>query len=208
MTQHYDLVVIGSGTAASVAATRCREAGWRVAVIDHLPFGGTCALRGCDPKKVLVGVAEAVDSARRMCGKGVAGDEPHIDWGALIKFKRSFTEPVPARKEKSFAESGIDAFHGRARFIGPSTVVVDGAELEGRFRRPSTCQEVSSAHRQSGSSCGHANERGDSKICNSSKTVPKFPTRCSKPTRKDKWYFSAEPASRTPPVCQGSRDWH
>jgi glutathione reductase (NADPH) len=133
MAQDYDLVVIGSGTAASVAATRCREAGWRVAVIDHLPFGGTCALRGCDPKKVLVGVAEAVDSARRMCGKGIAGDEPYVDWGALIKFKRSFTEPVPARKEKSFAESGIDAFHGRARFIGPSTVVVDGAELEGRF---------------------------------------------------------------------------
>ncbi|MDQ2917921.1 MAG: FAD-dependent oxidoreductase, partial [Pseudomonadota bacterium] len=57
MTKHYDLVVIGTGTAASGAASRCRSAGWSVAVVDHLPFGGTCALRGCDPKKVLVGAA-------------------------------------------------------------------------------------------------------------------------------------------------------
>jgi glutathione reductase (NADPH) len=48
MGKAYDLVVIGTGTAASVAAAQCRSAGWRVAVIDHLPFGGTCALRGCD----------------------------------------------------------------------------------------------------------------------------------------------------------------
>jgi len=66
MTKKYDLVVIGTGTAAQVAALKCRSAGWRVAVIDHLPFGGTCALRGCDPKKLLVGAAEAIDHTRRM----------------------------------------------------------------------------------------------------------------------------------------------
>lgn len=133
MGKTYDLVVIGTGTAASVAASRCRAAGWRVAVIDHLPFGGTCALRGCDPKKVLVGAAEAIDYVHRMRGKGVAGGEPAIDWGALIRFKRSFTEPVPPMKEGSFAKSGIDAFHGHARFTGPRTVAVEGEELEGRF---------------------------------------------------------------------------
>jgi glutathione reductase (NADPH) len=47
----YDLIVIGTGTAAQVAAPRVRGVGRSVAVIDHLPFGGTCALRGCDPKK-------------------------------------------------------------------------------------------------------------------------------------------------------------
>ncbi len=40
----YDLAIIGSGTAAMVAAMRMRSAGWRVAVVDHKPFGGTCAL--------------------------------------------------------------------------------------------------------------------------------------------------------------------
>ncbi|WP_249357739.1 FAD-dependent oxidoreductase [Caulobacter sp. 3R27C2-B] len=55
----YDLIVIGSGTAAQVAIAKVRAAGWSVAVIDHLPFGGTCALRGCDPKKMLVSGEEA-----------------------------------------------------------------------------------------------------------------------------------------------------
>src|SRR5260370_3813134 len=104
MPRSYDLVVIGTGTAASVAAYRCRDAGWRVAVVDHLPFGGTCALRGCDPKKILVGGAEAVDHTRRMHHKGVTG-EPAIAWHELIRFKRSFTEPVPHAREEGFARS-------------------------------------------------------------------------------------------------------
>lgn len=133
MTKQYDLIAIGTGTGASGAASRCRSAGWSVAVIDHLPFGGTCALRGCDPKKVLVGAAEALDHSRRMRGRGIAGGEPAIAWNELIKFKRTFTEPVPAMKEKSFAKNGIDAYHGRARFRGPRSVEVGGEVLEGRF---------------------------------------------------------------------------
>ncbi len=58
MNDTYDLVAIGSGTAAQSATARVRTAGWRVAVIDHRPFGGTCALRGCDPKKMLIGGTE------------------------------------------------------------------------------------------------------------------------------------------------------
>jgi len=53
MIKKFDVVVIGTGSAASVVAARCRQAGRQVAVIDSKPFGGTCALRGCDPKKVL-----------------------------------------------------------------------------------------------------------------------------------------------------------
>src|SRR5258708_6023292 len=106
----YDLIVIGTGSAGQVAAGRVRKAGRTVAVIDHRPFGGTCALRGCDPKKMLVSGAEAIDMARRMHGRGVAG-ELHIDWKELIAFKRTFTDPVPSRREESFAEQGIDAFH-------------------------------------------------------------------------------------------------
>ena len=133
MTKQYDLVVIGTGTGASSVAARCRAAGWTVAVIDHLPFGGTCALRGCDPKKILVGAVEAIDHVRRMRGHGLAGGEPAIAWSDLMGFKRGFTEPVPAMKENSFAKSGIDAYHGRARFCGPRTVEVGGEVLEGRF---------------------------------------------------------------------------
>lgn len=133
MTKQYDLIAIGTGTGASGVASRCRAAGWSVAVIDYLPFGGTCALRGCDPKKVLVGAAEAIDHCRRMRGKGVAAGETTMAWSDLIKFKRNFTEPVPAMKETSFANNDIDAYHGSASFHGPNSVEVSGEVLEGRF---------------------------------------------------------------------------
>src|SRR5260221_6106622 len=116
-SKSYDLAVIGSGTAAQVASTRVRAAGWSVAVIDHLPFGGTCALRGCDPKKMLISGAEAIDMDRRSRGRGAAG-ELGLSWPELIAFKRTFTDPVPANHEWRYAEHGIAAFHGKARFTG------------------------------------------------------------------------------------------
>jgi glutathione reductase (NADPH) len=131
MNSPYDLLIIGTGTAASVVSSAVREAGWRVAVVDHRPFGGTCALRGCDPKKVLVGAANAADHARRMRGKGLAGDA-RIEWPPLITFKRSFTDPVPGDRAQGYAKKGIDAFSGRARFVTPAAVEVDGRRLEAR----------------------------------------------------------------------------
>ena len=131
MPDTYELVVIGSGTAAQVASARVRKAGWRVAVIDHRPFGGTCALRGCDPKKMLVSGEEAVDTARRMRGHGVEGDL-RIGWPELMAFKRSFTDPVPEKQERRYAEQGIAAFQGLARFTGPDTVAVGGREMKAR----------------------------------------------------------------------------
>lgn len=133
MTKEFDLIVIGTGTAASTVAYKCRSAGWEVAVIDSRPFGGTCALRGCDPKKVLVGVAELIDWNNRMAGNGIISKETRIDWSSLMRFKRTFTEPVPKNREKAFSNAGIVAFHGQARFIDRATIKVDDATLPGRY---------------------------------------------------------------------------
>jgi glutathione reductase (NADPH) len=128
----FDLVIIGTGSAASTIASRCRAAGWTVAVIDSRPFGGTCALRGCDPKKVLVAAAEAMDWTRRMAGRGIAAENARIDWRQLMQFKRTFVADVPRNKEEGFAKQGIDAFHGRARFVGKTALQVDQQVIEGR----------------------------------------------------------------------------
>src|SRR5450631_2197477 len=133
MSKNFDVIVIGTGSAASAVAAPCRKKGWQVAIVDSRPFGGTCALRGCDPKKVLVGAAELIDWTRRMKGKGIQAEKLRIDWPELMRFKRSFTEPVPKRREDGFAKAGIAAFHGRARFVGPTTVQVGEETLEGRF---------------------------------------------------------------------------
>lgn len=129
MPPRFDLAVIGSGTAAQVAAHKVRAAGWEVVVIDHRPFGGTCALRGCDPKKMLIGGAEAIDHARRMRGKGASGGVA-IDWPGLMAFKRSFTDPVPMHQEQRYREQGIETRTGRARFTGPHSLQVGDETLE------------------------------------------------------------------------------
>ncbi len=94
-------------------------------------YGGTCALRGCDPKKVLVGAAELADWNRRMRGRGMTGDA-HISWPELMRFKRTFTDPVPATREQAFAKAGIATYHGPARFVDPDRLSVDGQGLEAR----------------------------------------------------------------------------
>jgi glutathione reductase (NADPH) len=131
--KQFDLIVIGTGAGGSPVAHKCREAGWSVAIVDSRPFGGTCALRGCDPKKVLVGAADVIDWIRRMHGHGVAPQKEEIDWSALMRFKRSFTEPAPESREKDYVKVGIETFHGRARFIERAKLQVGDNVLTGRF---------------------------------------------------------------------------
>ncbi len=127
----FDVVVIGTGASGTGVAQACAARGRRVAIVDRLPYGGTCALRGCDPKKILVGAAELVDWSQRMHGSGIAGTAA-IDWNELMRFKRSFTDPFPAQRESALRESGIATYHGAARFVGPTTVAVESEHLSSR----------------------------------------------------------------------------
>jgi glutathione reductase (NADPH) len=131
MDRQYDLVVVGTGVTSAVAS-RCREAGWSVAVVDRQPFGGTCALRGCVPKKILVSAADAVQGARDLTGKGVPAGPLAIDWPELMRFKRSLVDPTTERTEQGWARMGVEQFHGRARFVGPATLAVGDDRLTGR----------------------------------------------------------------------------
>lgn len=128
MQKSYDIIVIGTGSAAMTAATRLRKAGKSVSVIDFRPYGGTCALRGCDPKKMLISGAEVIDGVHRMATHGVVGDA-HIEWPDLIKFKRSFTDPVPKKHLNLYHEQGIETYNGVARFMGPDVLQVEGDQL-------------------------------------------------------------------------------
>jgi glutathione reductase (NADPH) len=131
MVKRYDLIVIGTGSAGATTAYKCNSGGWKTAIIDSRPFGGTCALRGCDPKKVLVGISEIIDRVQHMKGKGLTG-EIGLSWQELMRFKKTFTDPVPKSREKSLSRAGIDAFHGRATFTGKTKLKVDDEELEAR----------------------------------------------------------------------------
>lgn len=131
MDRQYDLVIVGTGVTSAVAS-RCRGAGWTVAVVDWRPFGGTCALRGCVPKKILVSAAEAVHAARDLADTGVPARQLTIDWASLMRFKRSRIDPTTERTEQSWARIGVEQFHGRARFVSPTTLAVGADRLTGR----------------------------------------------------------------------------
>lgn len=131
--QEFDLVVIGAGTGGTGVARQCAEARWKVAIVDTLPYGGTCALRGCDPKKMMVAVTESVDWADRMTGRGLVRDDTTVNWPDMIAFKRTFTDAMPERVESGLAKSGIVTMHGDARFTGPDVVDIDGSILRAKY---------------------------------------------------------------------------
>lgn len=124
MEHRYDIFVIGVGSAGYILANKCRKAGRKVAVADSRPLGGTCAMRGCQPKKYLVAAAEIAAISRRMSGIGIS-PAAKIKWPDLLESKNSFTDPVPERVEESFAGKGVDVFHGTVRFVSPEEVVLD-----------------------------------------------------------------------------------
>ena len=130
MTRSYDLIVIGAGMAGVSAANKCAAQGWNVAIVDALPYGGTCALRGCDPKKILRRGAEIIDSARMMRGKGIDDADLSITWADLMKHKHGFTDPVPQNMEDSLSENGIDTLRGVARFTDRNSIKIDGILYE------------------------------------------------------------------------------
>ena len=88
MSQTYDLLVIGAGMAGVAAANKCASKGWNVAIVDAQPYGGTCALRRCDPKKILRRGAEIIDGARLMRGKGIDDSALRIVWQDLMGHKQ------------------------------------------------------------------------------------------------------------------------
>jgi glutathione reductase (NADPH) len=128
----YDTVIIGAGNAGFGAAGVLHEAGQRVVMVERDEVGGTCPLRGCVPKKVLVAAAQTLDVIARANEHQIAVGKPELDWPALIARERSFVEGVPAELEASLARRGITLQRGSARFVGPKAVAVGGEILEGR----------------------------------------------------------------------------
>lgn len=125
MTNTYDLIVIGAGMAGAAAANKCASQGWKVAIVDELPYGGTCALRGCDPKKILRRGAEVIESARLMAGKGIDADGLRVNWSDLMEHVRGFTDPVPANMEAELTRNGVETLHGTATFVAERRLAID-----------------------------------------------------------------------------------
>ena len=128
MSRHFDAIVVGSGTSAAYVLQGLLAAGRKVAVVEEGPFGGTCALRGCQPKKYLVANAEAVAQARDLLGRGIA-EAPVPDWKGLQALKAEFLDGRPEAEFEDWREAGATPIRGAARMTGRQELTVEGEVL-------------------------------------------------------------------------------
>ncbi|MEM6822048.1 MAG: NAD(P)/FAD-dependent oxidoreductase [Verrucomicrobiota bacterium] len=124
----FDVIVVGSGTSAYYCATTLNKAGKRVAIVDQRPYGGTCALRGCQPKKYLVANADAVAMAQHLVGNGIQ-EAPRTDWAALQALKNEFLKGHSEEAQEDFEKSGIKTFFAKAVMTGPQMITAGDVTL-------------------------------------------------------------------------------
>ncbi len=123
--KHYDVLVIGSGVAGQTAAEICIKNNLSVAITDNREFGGTCANRGCDSKRILLQFSELVYKSRNLKGLGVS-TLPKLSWKQVQKFKRSFSNPIPPNTEEKLKTLGMSLYHQSPKFVSKNEVEIEG----------------------------------------------------------------------------------
>jgi mercuric reductase len=129
----YDLVVIGSGSAAFAAAIRATEAGARVALMESNVVGGTCVNVGCVPSKAMLAPADAYFRAGHHPFAGIQTSANGFDLGAMVDAKAGLVDQLRAEKYVDLAkEYGFTICHGLAEFVDPQTIECGGERLRAR----------------------------------------------------------------------------
>ncbi len=125
-TYDFDLFTIGAGSGGVAGSRRAASYGARVAICESRRVGGTCVLRGCVPKKLLVygsHFAEELEDAR---GFGWTIGEHHVDWAKLIETKNRELDRLNGIYIRMLRDAGTHLIEGRAKLIDPHTVEVNG----------------------------------------------------------------------------------
>ncbi|MBF0333594.1 MAG: glutathione-disulfide reductase [Alphaproteobacteria bacterium] len=125
----YDLVTIGAGSGGVRASRLAAGYGARVAVIEESRVGGTCVIRGCVPKKLLVYGAHFAEDFADASGYGWTVGQAQFDWGRLIDNKDAEIDRLESVYGRILREAGCEVIDGRARLADPHTVEVNGRVL-------------------------------------------------------------------------------
>ncbi|CAN5873274.1 FAD-dependent oxidoreductase [soil metagenome] len=133
--QHWDLVVIGGGTAGIVGARTAASFGARVLLVESHRTGGDCLWTGCVPSKSLLAAAHRAASARTADRLGVHVGDVRVDFGAVMKHVRSAIAIIePTDSAATLEQAGVSVLRGRARLaggVGASGRVGADVEVEG-----------------------------------------------------------------------------
>jgi pyruvate/2-oxoglutarate dehydrogenase complex dihydrolipoamide dehydrogenase (E3) component len=120
----YDLVIIGSGTGAKLAAWTFGSRGQRVAVVERKYVGGSCPNIACLPSKNVIHSAQVASYVRRSEEFGVARDGFRVDMSAVRDRKRKMVAGLVETHLEEYRKSGAELIMGTGRFVGPRTVEV------------------------------------------------------------------------------------
>ena len=133
MENHFDLLILGSGSTAFAAALRAAELGKTAAMTEMRTLGGTCVNRGCLPSKNLIEAARIVWESSHPRYKGLKPAKMKLDFGELISQKQDVVHAYRDKKYQSlvYEEDKIRVFNGQAELIDKHTVLVGGQKVSG-----------------------------------------------------------------------------
>ena len=129
LAEDFDLIVIGAGSGGVAASRRAAAHGARVLVVEADRVGGTCVIRGCVPKKLMMyaaGFAQAFEEAR---GYGWIGVSGRFDMGRWVEAKAREVGRLEGIYREMLADSGVQLAAGHARLLGAGTVAVGSRVL-------------------------------------------------------------------------------
>ncbi len=118
----YDLFVIGGGSGGVRAARVAAGLGKRVAIAEEYRFGGTCVIRGCVPKKLLVYASQFPEHFEDAAGYGWSVPKAEFDWPTLVANKDREIARLEGLYQAGVEKAGGQAFHSRAELVDSHTV--------------------------------------------------------------------------------------
>ncbi|HXP30673.1 MAG TPA: glutathione-disulfide reductase [Stellaceae bacterium] len=122
----FDMFTIGAGSGGVASARRAASYGARVAICEESRVGGTCVIRGCVPKKLLVYGAQFADAFADAAGFGWQVAPPVFDWPSLIAAKNRELDRLEGIYRELLRDSGVKLIEGRAQLVDAHTVEIAG----------------------------------------------------------------------------------
>ncbi len=125
----YDLFVIGGGSGGVRAARMSAGYGAKVAIAEEYRWGGTCVIRGCVPKKLLVYASHVHDEIADAAGFGWTIPAAQFSWPKLIENKDKEIARLSRIYVDLLVKSKVQVIEARARLVDPHSVEVDGRRV-------------------------------------------------------------------------------
>jgi len=124
MTFDYDLFVIGGGSGGVRASRMASLTGARVALAEEWRMGGTCVIRGCIPKKLLVYASQFSENVKDAAGYGWDFGQARFDWPTLIANKDREIARLEGIYTSNVQKAGVTIYQDRAVFEDPHTLLL------------------------------------------------------------------------------------